>query len=401
MKTARLYTFGCKVNQYETQMLREYFRRSGYELTESGPADCAIINSCTVTASADRQCRQLVRKILRDAPGCRIIVTGCYAARSGRELSGLGAQVEVVTDKYTLLDGVPHAAITAFDGHSRAFVKVQDGCDAFCSYCIVPHVRPKLWSRPVPEIVNEVRLLIDQGYPEIVLTGIHLGRHADGLSAVLRAILAVPGDFRVRLSSIEALEITDELLELMKSEPRRICAHLHVPLQSAADDVLKRMNRRYNAAKFTSIIEKVSAALPAAGITTDVIVGFPGERDEDFAATHAVLSCGLFSRLHVFPYSPREGTPAASLPEQVHSSVIKERCRSLAALDTRLQEEFWKRFIGTVRPVVCEGGKGTLLTDNYIRLDPNSDQKKHSKMNGIFDVEIMSVSGKPVGRSLG
>lgn len=400
MKTARLYTFGCKVNQYETQQLREYFSRHGYALIDKGPADCAVINSCTVTASADRQCRQLVRKILRDTPGCRVIVTGCYAARSAAELSGLDPRVEVVTDKYELLDGVPHAAITAFDGHSRAFVKVQDGCDAFCSYCIVPHVRSTLWSRPLADIINEVRLLTEQGYPEIVLTGIHLGRHADGLPVILRHILSLPGDFRVRLSSIEALEISDDLLSLMKSEQRRICPHVHVPLQSGSDDILARMNRRYSAAQFKAVIDKVLTALPEAGITTDVIVGFPGEREEDFAATRALLSAGHFSRLHVFPYSPREGTPAAGFPGQIPPAVVKERSRTLAALDARLQDIFWKRFVGTVRPVVREGGKGTLLTDNYIRLDLACDYKSDSKLNGIFDIEVVSRSGMPAALPL-
>ncbi len=394
MKKAYLHTFGCKVNQYETQLIREQLRIQGYDLTtRSEEADLVIVNSCSVTAEAERQCRQLLRKTARVNPRAEIIATGCYAVRSQQELSNLAPSIKVMADKNKFIHDAK--AITSFNEHSRAFVKIQDGCDAFCSYCIVPYVRPVLWSKPHDEIVKEVQQLITSGYPEIVLTGIRLGKYDGGLSALLKDLISLEGDFRIRLSSLELLEVTPELLTLMSANPGKLCSHLHIPLQSGSDTVLRRMNRPYTQKKFAEIIASVKSHLPDCGITTDVIIGFPGESDSEFNETYDFLQKQSLSKLHVFTYSPRPGTKAALSREHVPVHIVKQRYKMLQELDRELGEKFWRSFIGSTRTVVREGKKGTALTDNYIRLRVNSTS--HSNFNGILNMTIKEHEGAPMG----
>lgn len=391
MTTAYLHTFGCKVNQFDSQIIREHFAGQAYTFTtDPAAADVIIINSCTVTAEADRQCRALIRKLTGAYPSARVVLAGCYARRSGPALKDEFPTIELLDTP-----SLRGAAIASFAERSRAFVKIQDGCDAFCAYCIVPFVRPGLWSRPLPDVLSQVGALVRRGYPEVVLTGVHLGKYEGGLVPVIRELIALPGRFRLRLSSLEATEVTDDLLALMRGHPDRLCHHLHLPLQSGSDAVLTRMRRPYVSGDFLRTVERIRRHLPDCGISIDVIVGFPGETDEDFASTCACIERARCSRLHVFPYSLRPGTAAAGMTPTVPAPVIKERARRLRALGTELEARFWRGFAGTVRPAVLEGAKHTALTDNYIRVD--IDDTKDLKYQGIFDILISDAHGRPRG----
>ncbi|MGA2090088.1 MAG: MiaB/RimO family radical SAM methylthiotransferase [Endomicrobiales bacterium] len=391
MKTAYIHTFGCKVNQFDSQVIREHFETQGYQFEHTPEsADIVILNSCTVTAEADRQCRSLIRKITTANPSARIVLAGCYARRSGPELM-------IEFPRLELFDAaaITVKSIASFAEHSRAFLKIQDGCDAFCSYCVVPYVRPGLWSRPIDDIVEQVKVLVGNGYPEIVLTGVHLGKYHGGLSSVIRAILALKGNFRLRLSSLEASEVTDDLLDLMQDHPERICRHLHLPLQSGSSAVLARMKRSYSIEMFYRTVDKVRDRLPDIGISTDIIVGFPGETDTDFTATCNCVEKSQFSRLHVFRYSPRPKTAAADMKPVVHPKTIVERSRVLRQIGTKQEERFWRTFVGTKRPVVMAGVKNMALTDNYIRV--LFDNKTQSQNNGIFQVLLTEKCSQPWG----
>ena len=400
MKKVFLYTFGCKINQYDTQVMIEKFRKSGFEFgVDILKSDIVIINSCTVTAEADRQCRQLIRKVLKNNSDARIILTGCYAESQKmniqKELSG----IEVIPSRALAVEAVSKIPVKVqkikhFDGHSRAFVKVQDGCNAFCSYCIVPYVRSHLYSRPESEVVSEVKGLVDYGYPEIVLSGIRLGLYEYGLENLLKSLISIKGDFRIRLSSIEPTKISDGLIDILSSSAGKICPNLHIPLQSASDKILKSINRKYESSDFKNTLSKVYSKVPDAGITTDVIVGFPGETEKDFKKTYNFIEENNFSRLHVFRYSSRPGTKAALLNDRVSGEVIKDRSTILRRLDKEIQLKFLKKFNEKVRKAVLEGAKGTVITDNYIRLitEP-AGTSKIQKTHTIFNVKVKEKSG--------
>jgi threonylcarbamoyladenosine tRNA methylthiotransferase MtaB len=393
MKKAYLHTFGCKVNQYETQLFRESLARDGYEVTDHiGEADLIFVNSCTVTGEADRQCRQLLRRLTRENVTARILVGGCYAVRGAAELRALSERIEVWTGRQ--VEEYRAKSITRFSDHARAFIKVQDGCDAFCSYCIVPYVRPVLRSRAPDEIAQEVASLVAQGCPEIVLSGVRLGKYDGGLPALLRMLGALSGTFRMRLSSLEINEVSPELVELMAREPQKICAHLHLPLQSGSDTVLRRMNRPYASAAFAERLAGIRALVPEAGFSTDVIVGFPGETDREFEETYRFIERQEFSRLHVFTFSPRSGTPAAAMPDRPPREVVQERSRLLRELDACLQERFWRRWIGTRRWAVSDGDGDTVITDNYVRLHIGNNPQCRSS---LVPVHIGEKGGKPWG----
>jgi threonylcarbamoyladenosine tRNA methylthiotransferase MtaB len=393
VKKAYIHTFGCKVNQFDSQVIREHFGAQGYEFSSKPDgAELVIVNSCTVTAEADRQCRSLVRKIIAADPRTRVLLAGCYARRAGPDLVSEFPRIELF-DAPSLRE----RPIASFAEHSRAFLKVQDGCDAFCSYCVVPFVRPVLWSRPVGDVLDQVRALVAGGYPEIVLTGVHLGKYHGGLEAVVRAIVEIPGEFRIRLSSLEINEVSDGLVELMHAHPARICRHLHVPLQSGSTSVLKRMKRPYTAESFSRAIRKIRASLPDVGISADVIVGFPGETGEEYDETRACIEQNQFSKLHVFRYSPRPGTAAAAMRPLVAPEVIKQRAQALREAGDALEKRFWQRFIGTKRHVVVEGTNNTALTDNYIRV--MVDNKTISQFSGIFELYLTQKNGQCWGET--
>jgi threonylcarbamoyladenosine tRNA methylthiotransferase MtaB len=373
--TLRTLTLGCKVNQYETELVREGLSRAGYRDAADGEAaDLCVVNTCTVTAEGDSKSRNAIRRLARDNPDARIVVMGCYATRAPDELARLPNVVEVVADKREIPDllgrfGVIDlpTGISQFGHRHRAFVKVQDGCLLRCSYCIIPYVRPSFHSRPSEHVLEEVQRLVDRGYREIVLTGIHLGhygvdrnRHKPKdewlrLSSLVRQLARLPGDFRLRLSSIEATEVTRELIAVMAEYPDRIAPHLHICLQSGSDRVLRRMRRRWSSRMFVDRCRLVRASLDNPALTTDIIVGFPGETEEDFEATCRVSrDCG-FSKIHIFPFSPRKGTPAADMPDQVSAPVKHDRCERLAAVERALRQDYFRSLVGRRLRVLVEG----------------------------------------------
>ncbi len=350
----------------------------GYrDATSDAPADLCVVNTCTVTAEGDAKSRQAIRRLARENPGARIVVMGCYATRAPDEVGSLPGVTEVITDKRELPDwlgrfgvvDVP-TGISQFQGRSRAYVKVQDGCLLRCSYCIIPKVRPGLTSRPLPHVLDEVRRLLDNGYREIVLTGIHLGHYGVDwnwrkpksdwirLSHLVQQIAGIEGDFRVRLSSLEATEVTRELVQVMADHPDKICPHLHLCLQSGSDAVLRRMQRRWSARMFLDRCELVHRSLDQPAFTTDVIVGFPGETDEDFGQTCRLVREAGFSKVHIFPFSPRRGTPAAQMPDPVPDQVRAERGKQLAAIEREQREQYFRSLIGRNLRVLLEARSG-------------------------------------------
>jgi threonylcarbamoyladenosine tRNA methylthiotransferase MtaB len=374
LPTCRLLTLGCKVNQYETQYVKEMLEANGYREAASGEqADVCVVNTCTVTAEGDAKSRQTVRRLAQENPQAAIVVMGCYATRDPESVARLPGVAKVITDKEKLLDefrpfGVTRkpSGISRFDGHQRAFVKVQDGCLLHCSYCIIPTVRPPLRSRPVVEIVEEVQRLVEGGCQEIVLTGIHLGHYGVDLSKgkpkaawqrlwhLLDELCRLPGDFRIRLSSLEAAEVRDDLVRTMAANPR-LCPHLHLCLQSGSDRILGLMKRRYRRAGFLERCRRLRQALPHPAFTTDVIIGFPGETEVDFKETLEVVREVGFCKVHIFSYSPREGTPAALLREGVPHEVVAERRHRLLELETTLSRNYRQDLIGKRLDVLVEG----------------------------------------------
>jgi threonylcarbamoyladenosine tRNA methylthiotransferase MtaB len=370
----RTHTLGCKVNQYETEFVREGLHTIGYrDAADDTPADLCIVNTCTVTAEGDAKSRQLIRRLARDNPAANIVVMGCYATRAPEEVAALPNVSEVLTDKRQLTDllgrfGVTDAptGISGFGSRQRAYVKVQDGCLLRCSFCIIPHVRPQLTSRPLSHLVAEIERLVAHGHREVVLTGIHLGHYGvdwnrslpkpqwTRLSHLLERIVALPGDFRVRLSSIEATEVTRELIAVMAQHPERICPHLHLSMQSGSDGVLRRMRRRWGSRRFVDRCRLVQQQLPCPAITTDVIVGFPGETEQEFAETLQVCRQVGFSKIHIFPFSARRGTPAADMPGQIPKKIKQRRGRRLARLEIELRDAYLRQLEGQSLRVLVE-----------------------------------------------
>ncbi|HPD17182.1 MAG TPA: tRNA (N(6)-L-threonylcarbamoyladenosine(37)-C(2))-methylthiotransferase MtaB [Planctomycetota bacterium] len=394
-------TFGCKVNQYDSQAMRETLAQVGCsEVPAAAEADLYVVNTCCVTAESHRKGLQAIRRIARARPAARIIVTGCSAETHAERLRDLPGVVCVVGNqgKARLADVLAEhglwpkpagaaewPAITRFAGHSRAFVKVEDGCNDFCSYCIVPHVRGRVRSRPPDDVAAEVARLVANGYLEVVLTGIHLGAYGldwgdePALASLVRRVLATPGLRRLRLSSLELREVSGELIELVAASPR-LCPHFHIPLQSGDDQVLRAMNRRYTAADFLRRLDAIRSRIAEPALTTDVIVGFPGETDEQFRQTLAVCRQAAFSRVHIFPYSDRPGTAAATMPGKRPPAVLRARRDEMKALAADLMAAYHRRFVGrTVEPLVeseRDPRTGLLVgyTERYVRtLFPGPD----------------------------
>lgn len=374
MPTFRTVTLGCKVNQYETQYLRDGLATIGYRDAPDGEsADLCLVNTCTVTAEGDAKSRQTIRQLARRNPEARIVVMGCYATRAPEEVAALPGVAEVLTDKRELPDWLARygvvdvpTGISGFDHHARAFVKVQDGCLLRCSFCIIPKVRPVLTSRPLQHILEEVRRLVDRGFRELVLTGIHLGHYGVDfnrglpkrewvrLSHLVERIVALEGDFRVRLSSTEATETTRELIAVMAAHPDRVCPHLHVSMQSGSDRVLRRMRRRWCSRRFVDRCLLAREALDRPAFTTDIIVGFPGESDEDFGESCRVAEEVGFSKIHIFPYSARRTTVAADMPDQVPPQIKAQRREQLLTLEARLREQYFASLRGQQLRVLVE-----------------------------------------------
>lgn len=371
--TCRLVTMGCKVNQYETQLVKEALERSGFrEAVADEAADVCVVNTCTVTGEADSKARQIIRQLAKQNPGTKTVVFGCYATREPEMLEKLPGVFAVVPDQRELPDvfqrfGISDwpAGISRFDGHRRAFVKVQDGCILNCTYCIIPSIRPGLRSRTPQEIEDEVRRLVDNGYKEIVLTGIHLGHY--GVEAtrgrsgrepfrlwhLIRQLDRIPGAWRLRLSSLEAAEVGPDFIAAV-ADCERLCPHFHLCLQSGSDAVLARMKRRYRIGRFLEKLDLIRGTMHNPAFSTDVIVGFPGETEAEFQETLDACEAAGFMKMHLFPFSPRKGTPAADLPGQVPAAVKKERCRRVAELEVRLARRYHETLIGQRLSVMVE-----------------------------------------------
>ena len=362
-------TIGCKVNQYETQRLVEQLEALGWRrCVNGGTADLCIVNTCTVTEVADAKSRQALRRFRREHPDAIVVAAGCYSERDRAGLEAMpeldrvlgNAQKERLPEALGLVgecDARMPSGISRFAGHARAFIKVQDGCDQFCSYCIVPYVRGRSRSRPMREIVAEARRLVENGYRELVLTGVHLGDYADGdqtLADLVCSLDAVKGLLRLRVSSIDPNDVTTELLDAIASG-RAACLHLHVSLQSGSNTVLERMNRGTTREAYLDMVEQASARIPELVMSTDLVVGFPGETDEEFADSLDLIEAVGFSKVHVFPFSPRPGTAAAERTDVVAHAVVKERLARVGEVAEAAARRCRARFVGQRVEILVEG----------------------------------------------
>jgi len=374
MPTLRTFTLGCKVNQYETELVAEGLARVGFRPAKpEESADLCVVNTCTVTSEGDLKSRKAIRRLARNNPDAQIVVMGCYATQAEDVVADFPGVVEVLTDKRQIPDflarwgvlDVP-TGISRFGHRARAYVKVQDGCRMRCSYCIIPTARGDLNSRPVPQILDEIRRLADSGHREIVLTGIHLGHwglewsdQRLRLADLVEQILTIEGPFRLRLSSLEAVEVDARLLGLMADHEDRICPHLHLSMQSGSDAVLERMQRRWASTRFVEKCREVQESLAGAALTTDVIVGFPGETEADFEASCRAVEGIGFAKVHVFRFSPREGTPAATMPDQLDGTIKQARAARLDELSNRLRRKFFDSLVGRPIQVLVESADAT------------------------------------------
>lgn len=376
MKKFRIATLGCRTNQYESQAYRDQLEKMGYqEAVGDEKADLCIINTCTVTASADKSSRNQIRQFVRQNEGAEVVVTGCMAERRPDLVQEIGGVSLVVPnkEKEKLLEKVfpdeklPEFSIRNFEAHTRAFVKVQDGCNSFCTYCIIPYVRGRSRCRPLDSILREVEALVASGYQEIVITGINVGDYdheGKTLADVMEAVDLVPGVKRLRLSSIDPDEVDDRLLDVIVNG-KHTCHSMHIVLQSGSNVVLKRMNRKYTRQMFQEAWERLKKADPDFTCTTDVIVGFPGETEADFEETMAVVREVEFAKVHMFPYSRRERTRAALYPDQVDSSVMMERKQRLLRLSEEVGFSLRVRYVGREMEVLSESD-AMGHTDNFL-----------------------------------
>lgn len=419
MRTFRVEFLGCKVNAYEAQALREGLVALGLEEAgESGGADLHVLNTCAVTGHAGATSRNRIRRARRAQDDCRVVVTGCYANEERDRLAAMdGVERVFLTDeKEGILPFVagdllgqeaPEAAplaVTQMTGMTRAFVKIEDGCDDRCTFCIIPTLRGPARSRPEDAIVHEVGELVRAGHSEVVLTGVHIGYYGkeegvrgQALMRLLRRLVGVPALARLKLSSIEVHELFDELIALWAAEPV-LAPHFHLPLQSGSASVLKRMRRKYNPRIFTERVQALRTALPDVAISTDVIVGFPGETEAEFEETMQLCREAEFMKIHVFPFSPRAGTPAATMPDQVPAAVLEERKQRLLALDAELGGVFREASVGQEVPVLIEGrreaqGRLTGITDRYLRVHLEGPDAWQGQ---IVPVRVVAVEGEAV-----
>ena len=427
-KTVRFYTLGCKVNQYDSEAMLEAFLAKGYVAAPEGvPADVYVVNTCTVTGTGDQKSLKAARRFKRLNPTGELILAGCLAQRMGEALRDTGARVILGTQyrarvvelletamaeqtQLVAVDSLKSAAfeplsIHAHEGHTRAVMKIQEGCDNHCTYCIIPSVRGGIRSKPVEDVVTEAHALADAGFSEMVLTGVHLtsyGRDlqtASTLADAIAAVHGVSGVRRIRLGSLEPVAISDSFMGAIAGLPK-LCPQFHLALQSGSDTVLARMKRRYNTQQFTAAAQRVLAAYPDAALTTDVIVGFPGETDAEFLQTVAFCQKIGFMKIHVFPFSRREGTPAAEMADQVPETVKEERVRSLIAVGDALAHSYRERMLGTVQPVLVEerqqDGAQTGYTPQYIHVRCDAGAPGEIVPICLTDITKEGMAGKAV-----
>ena len=422
-------TFGCKVNQYDSEIMRENFEEKSFTLVPfSEPADIYVINTCTVTEKTDFQARQLIRRAHRNNPDAKIVVTGCYAQAAPEDLKKISGVSLVIgnPDKWDIgtliseLEKIPSSGIMVtpiekellfpekkikkFSAKTRFFLKIQDGCNAVCSYCIVPHVRGRSRSMAPKTVLDLLSPIGSSGYKEVVLTGIHLGAYGLDLSPqtsllnLLQEIEKQKPVPRIRLSSIEPNEITQELIDLL-ADSKLVCHHLHLPLQSGDNTILRKMNRPYSSESFHSLVLRLTNVIQDLAIGVDVIVGFPGEGEEEFYHTLHLLEELPITYLHVFPFSPRKGTLAFSLSEKVNSNTVKTRSEILRQLSKKKRESFYRSYLNKKLPILIEARRhrksGLLkgLSRNYI---PVLIDGGNELMNTEIPVRVTSVEGEEV-----
>jgi threonylcarbamoyladenosine tRNA methylthiotransferase MtaB len=436
MRKAALHNLGCKVNAYETEAMQQLLEKAGYEIVPfSEPADVYVINTCSVTNMADRKSRQMLHRAKKQNPDAIVVAAGCYVQTKEEEAKldsaidiilgnnkknelvgqieellarrGLNAQkVCDITDVSDASQPFEELSLTRTAEHTRAFIKVQDGCNQFCSYCIIPYARGRVRSRALDSVIREVQVLADQGYKEIVLTGIHLSSYGmdsgDNLLHLIREVHAVSGVERIRLGSLEPRLITEDFVREL-SGMDKICPHFHLSLQSGCDSVLKRMNRKYTAEEYAAGCELLRRYFPNPAITTDVIVGFPGETEEEFAVTKAFLEHIHFYEMHIFKYSRRQGTRAAAMTDQIPEETKTVRSAELIGLGERMSVEYRKRCLDTEQEVLFEelseiNGIPMYVgyTREYVRVAAESEENLTNRMvrgkiTGMITEELLSM----------
>lgn len=397
-KKYRVEALGCRTNQYEAQAFRDQLSQMGYELAKEGEqAELCIVNTCTVTESADSNSRHLIRQLAKQNPETKLVITGCLAERDPNSLIAINGVTRVVSnkDKEKLLENlfpeeeIPEFSIKNFDAHTRAFVKVQDGCNSFCTYCIIPYVRGRSRSRPIEDIVKEVHGLVAAGFKEIVLTGINIGDFDNGgkLVDLVRAVDVIPGVHRLRVSSIDPDEIDDELQDAILGG-KNTCHSMHIVLQAGSNAVLKRMNRKYTRQIFHDTVRRLRAASPDFTVTTDIIVGFPGETDQDFQETLEVMREVEFAKVHMFPYSDRPRTKAATFPNKVPHDIQRARKSEVLRLSESIAFSLREKFVGRIMDVLVEE-RGFGHTANFLGVVLND---KNRPANSIVRVELTANS---------
>lgn len=423
MSTVAFHTLGCKVNHYETEAIWQLFKDANYERVEfETNADVFVINTCTVTNTGDKKSRQIIRRAIRQNPDAVVCVTGCYAQTSSAEIMEIpGVDIVVGTqDRHKLLDYIQQfqderqpingvgnimknrtyeeLEVPYFTDRTRASLKIQEGCNNFCTFCIIPWARGLMRSRDPEKVVEQGTQLVNSGYKEIVLTGIHTGGYGQdlknyNLAQLLRDLDTIEGLERIRISSIEASQLTDEVIDVIGNS-NKVVRHLHIPLQSGSDDVLKRMRRKYTMAHFSERLTKLHQALPDLAVTSDVIVGFPGESEDEFQETYDFIVNHHFSELHVFPYSPRIGTPAARMDNQIDEETKNVRVHKLISLSNQLAKEYASKFEDEVLEVIPEemGEEPHTLVgyaDNYMKVRFEGDD---SLIGQIVKVKIVKAN---------
>ncbi|MFU1788606.1 tRNA (N(6)-L-threonylcarbamoyladenosine(37)-C(2))-methylthiotransferase MtaB [Mammaliicoccus sciuri] len=428
MATVAFHTLGCKVNHYETEAIWQLFKENDYERVDfETNADVFIINTCTVTNTGDKKSRQVIRRAIRKNPDAVVCVTGCYAQTSPAEIMAIpGVDIVVGTqDRHKLISYIENykqsrqpingvgnimknrkyeeLEVPYFTDRTRASLKIQEGCNNFCTFCIIPWARGLMRLRNPEQVVSQATTLVNSGYKEIVLTGIHTGGYGEdlkdyNLAQLLRDLEQVENLERIRISSIEASQLTDEVIDVI-DKSTKVVRHLHIPLQSGSDTVLKRMRRKYTMAHFSERLQKLHKALPGLAVTSDVIVGFPGETEEEFQETYDFIVKHQFSELHVFPYSMRTGTPAARMTDQIDEEVKNERVHRLIELSNQLAKDYASKFDQTVLEVIPEekgsaDGKLVGYADNYMKIEFEGDE---SLIGELVKVKVVTP-GYPINK---
>ena len=402
-------TLGCKVNTYESEVIKEEFLRNGYELADNlSDANVIVVNTCSVTNQSDAKSRKVIRNARKNNKNAILVVCGCSSQNHQDELKDLGADILIGNkDKSKIFDYVNNydnkqiinyynmintdfekMSLDNYSERTRAFVKIQDGCNNYCSYCIIPYLRGTIRNKDLNDAINEINTLVNNGFKEIVLTGIHTGSYPE-LVKLIQEISKNDKLERIRISSIEATEINDEFLKELKNN-NKICNHMHIPVQAACDNTLKKMNRKYDMNKFKEIINKIREVRPDINITTDLIVGFPTETEEEFLESYNNAKEIKFGKIHVFPYSKRDGTVAAKMKSIVTDAEKKERTHKMITLSNKLENEYYNKFIDKTLSVLVEevfDKYCTGHTDNYIKVIIN----KKLEHNKFYDVKITKV----------